>query len=175
MTDSENIPTTRSILVPSSLPVLALPTVVLPGTLVTLALDTDAVRLAVEAAAAGDGRVLLVAPTDATGRDDIGVVARVPSRGSLPSGQPAAIVQAEGRARILGRHASERGADHADVDLLHESRPTPRIEAAARELRVVLEEIAKLRQSRRLPEILRTVGEPGPLADAVVAWSEADL
>ncbi len=175
MTDSENIPTARSILVSSSLPVLALPTVVLPGTLVTLALDTDAVRLAVEAASAGDGRVLLVAPTDATGRDDIGVVARVPSRGSLPSGQPAAIVQAEGRARILGRHASERGADHADVDLLHEPRPTPRIEAAARELRVVLEEIAKLRQSRRLPEILRTVGEPGPLADAVVAWSEADL
>ncbi len=175
MTDSENIPTARSILVSSSLPVLALPTVVLPGTLVTLALDTDAVRLAVEAASARDGRVLLVAPTDATGRDDIGVVARVPSRGSLPSGQPAAIVQAEGRARILARHASERGADHADVDLLHEPRPTPRIEAAARELRVVLEEIAKLRQSRRLPEILRTVGEPGPLADAVVAWSEADL
>ncbi len=175
MTDSENSSTTRSTPVSSSLPVLALPTVVLPGTLVTLALDSDAVRLAVEAAAAGDGRVLLVAPADATGRDDVGVVARVPSRGSLPSGQPAAIVQAEGRARILARRASERGADHADVDLLHEPRPTPRIEAAARELRVVLEEIAKLRQSRRLPEILRTVGEPGPLADAVVAWSEADL
>ena len=175
MTDSENIPTTRSMLASSSLPVLALPTVVLPGTLVTLALDSDAIRLAVEAASSGDGRVLLVAPTDATGRHDVGVVARVPSRGSLPSGQPAAIVQAEGRARILARHASERGADHADVDVLHEPRPTPRIEAAARELRVVLEEIAKLRQSRRLPEILRTVGEPGPLADAVVAWSGADL
>ena len=36
---------------------------------------------------------------------------------------------------------------------------------------MVLEEIAKLRQSRRLPEILRTVGEPGALADAVVIGS----
>ena len=50
----------------------------------------------------------------------------------------------------------------------------PRVEAATRELRVVLEEIAKLRGSRRLPEILRTVADPGQLADAVTAWSEAD-
>jgi len=170
---------TRDVL---SLPVLPLPTVVLPGTLVTLALDNDPVRLAVEAAAAGDGRVLLVAPdavpggADAAraGSDDLGVVARVPSRGALPSGLPAAIVQAERRARILARHTGERGADHADVDVLTDARPTPRVEAATRELRVVLEEIAKLRQSRRLPEILRTVGEPGALADAVVTWAELD-
>ncbi len=166
-----------------SLPILPLPTVVLPGTLVTLALDNDAVRLAVEAAAGGDGRVLLVAPTG--GRTahlsaalataaHLGVVARVPSRGSLPTGQPAAIVQAEGRARILARHTSDRGADHADVEVLTDPRPTPRVEAIAREFRVVLEEIAKLRQSRRLPEILRTIAEPGALADAVVTWSEVD-
>jgi len=40
---------------------------------------------------------------------------------------------------------------------------------------VVLEEIAKLRGSRRLPEILRTVADPGQLADAVTTWGEADL
>ncbi len=166
-----------------SLPVLPLPTVVLPGTLVTLALDSDAVRLAVESAATGDGRVLLVAPSGGqaahpsaapTTASDLGVVARVPSRGSLPTGQPAAIVQAEGRARILARHTSDRGADHADVEVLTDPRSTPRVEAVARELRVVLEEIAKLRQSRRLPEILRTIAEPGALADAVVTWSEVD-
>ena len=172
----------RPVLTALSLPVLRLPTVVLPGTLVTLALDTEPVRLAVEAAASGDGRVLLLAPADdvSTGRSglgDLGVVARVPSRGSLPSGQPAAIVQTEGRARILARHTSERGADHADVEVLTDARPTPRVDAATRELRVVLEEIAKLRQSRRLPEILRSIGEPGPLADAVVTWSgvEGDM
>jgi ATP-dependent Lon protease len=170
--------------------------VVLPGTLVTLALDSEPVRLAVEAASSGDGRVLLVAPLVTTfGRADadrvgeagvggagpvelgaveLGVVARVPSRGAFPGGQPAAIVQAESRARIMARHSSERGADHADVEVLNDPRPTPRIEAATRELRVVLEEISKLRQSRRLPEILRTVSDPGALADAVVAWSEVD-
>ena len=58
--------------------------------------------------------------------------------------------------------------------MLADPRPTPRVDAATRELRVVLEEIAKLRGSRRLPEILRTVSEPGALADAVVAWSEIE-
>jgi ATP-dependent Lon protease len=37
----------------------------------------------------------------------------------------------------------------------------------------VLQNVAELRGSRRLPEILRTIAEPGPLADAVTAWSEA--
>ena len=152
------------------LPIVALPEVVLPGSLITMSLDDEAVRVAVDAALAADGRVLLVAPEVA----DIGVVARVPNVGNLPSGQPAAIVQAERRARIVARHTSERGADHAEVQLLAEPRPTPRVEAAVRELRVVLDEVAKLRQSRRLPEILRTVAEPGALADAVMVWSEAD-
>lgn len=151
------------------LPILPLPTVVLPGTVVTLTLESDAARRAVEAAQATDGRVLLVAAEVL----DLGVVARVPNAGSLPTGEPAAIVQAEVRARIVGRRASERGAEHAEVELVGDERPTPRVEAAARELRVVLEEVAKLRQSRRLPEILRTVAEPGPLVDAVTSWSEA--
>ena len=157
------------------LPILPLPTVVLPGTLITLALDHDEVRRAVEAALAGDGRVVLVAEADtvASAAGEIGVVARVPNAGNLPGGQPAAIVQAERRVRVLARHTSERGADHAEVEVITEPRPTPRVEAATRELRVVLEEIAKLRQSRRLPDILRTVAEPGALADAVVAWAEA--
>ncbi|HZX54858.1 MAG TPA: endopeptidase La, partial [Ilumatobacteraceae bacterium] len=84
-------------------------------------------------------------------------------------------VQAEVRARVISRHPSERGSDHVDVTILADVRPTPRVESATRELRVVLEEIAKLRGSRRLPEILRTIADPGQLADAVTTWSEADL
>jgi ATP-dependent Lon protease len=91
----------------------------------------------------------------------------------LPSGQQAAILQTEQRARVVTRHESERGATHAEVELLTDPRPTPRVEAAARELRVVLEEVAKLRGSRRLPEILRTIAEPGAIADAVTSWSDA--
>jgi ATP-dependent Lon protease len=172
MTDSgvQTAPPSPSTPATIVLPLLPLPTVVLPGTLFTFALDTDEVRLAVDAALAADGRVLLVSE-DAP---ELGVVARVPNTGSLPSGQPAAIVQAESRASIVARHTGGRGADHADVHVLTDPRPTPRVEAAARELRVVLDEVAKLRGSRRLPEILRTVPEPGALADAVVAWGEVE-
>ena len=151
------------------LPILRLPSVVLPGTVVTISLDHNDARVAVEAAGRGDGRLVLLADDG-----DIGVVARVPNTATLPSGEQAAIVQAERRARLVTVHASERGTDHADVELIADTRPTPRVEAATRELRVVLEEIAKLRQSRRLPEILRTVNEAGALADAVTTWSEAD-
>ncbi len=154
-----------------TLPLLAVPTVLLPGTVFTFALSSDAARAAVQAAEAGDGRVVL--HNEAAG--DIGVVARVPSAGAMPNGEMAAIVQAEARARIVARHRSERGSEHAEIELLVDARPSPRVDAAAREMRVVLEEIAKLRNSRRLPEILRSVAEPGPLADAVTTWSEADL
>ena len=106
---------------------------------------------------------------------DLGVVGAVPNTGALPGGQLAAIVQAEtprpGRAAPWSASAP---APFAEVELLADERPTPRVEAAARELRVVLEEIAKLRGSRRLPEILRTIAEPGALVDAVTAWSDAE-
>ena len=154
-----------------TLPVLPLPSVVLPGSVVTIALDLPEVRAAVEAAVHADGaRVVLTSPGDT----ELGVVARVPNTAMLPTGEQAAIVQAEQRVRLLATHSSDRGATHADVEFVVEPRPTPRVEAAARELRVVLEEIAKLRLSRRLPDILRTVVEPGALVDAVTAWAEAD-
>ncbi len=151
------------------LPVLRLPSVVLPGTVVTISLDQDEARVVVEAAGRGDGRLVLLADDG-----DIGVVARVPNTAILPNGQQAAIVQAERRVRVLAVVPSERGTDHAEVEPIADTRPSPRVEAATRELRVVLEEIAKLRQSRRLPEILRTITEAGALADAVTTWSEAD-
>ena len=154
-----------------TLPLLTVPTVVLPGTVFTFTLSSDAARAAVEAASAGDGRLVL--HNEAAG--DIGVVARVPNTGAMPNGEMAAIVQAEVRARIVARVPSERGSDHVEVELLSDARPSPRVEAATRELRVVLDEIAKLRNSRRLPEILRSIADPGQLADAVTTWSESDL
>ncbi|MGB8858361.1 MAG: LON peptidase substrate-binding domain-containing protein, partial [Ilumatobacteraceae bacterium] len=179
-TDTATAPTTPTV---TLLPVLRLPSVVLPGTVVTISLDHDQARAAVEAAGRGDGRVVLIADTGDTGDTGdttgdaagaIGVVARVPNTATLPNGEQAAIVQAERRARVVAVHSSERGAEHAGVELIADTRPSPRVDSAARELRVVLEEIAKLRQSRRLPEILRTIVEPGALADAVTTWSEAD-
>ena len=156
-----------------SLPVLSLPSaVLLPGIVVTITLDTDEARAAVGAAKLADGRLVVVPQLD--GRTSrVGVVAEVEQVGQLPAGGEAAIIRTLHRARLGAGQLSERGGLWLEVDPLTDARPAPRVEAQVRELRVLLEEIAALRRSRRLPEILRTVTEAGALADAVTAWSEA--
>ena len=152
------------------LPVASIPAVVLPGAVVTLTLASEELRSAVAAARrTSEARVVLHA-----GSGEIAVVAQVPDVGSLPSGDPAAVVRIEGRARIGALHQSERGATYADAELITDPRPTPRVEALGRELRGVLGVVAELRRSRRLPELLRTVTNPGALADGVATWAEFD-
>ena len=102
------------------------------------------------------------------------MLARVPDMGSLPTGEPVAIVQVETRARVVAIDRDERGADVAEYEVLRDPRPSPSIENVARELRAVLELIADLRRSRRLPELLRRNLDPGALADSVALWAEFD-
>ena len=152
------------------LPIADLPATVLPGAVITLALNTEPLRRAIESArSSSDGRVVL-----RSGDHPLGVVAQVPDIGALPTGEPVAIVRVEARARIQAVHASERGATYADVEVIRDPRSTPRVESLGRELRVVLEAIAELRRSRRLPELLRSAPEPGELADSVVMWADLD-
>jgi ATP-dependent Lon protease len=153
------------------LPLVHLPSTVLPGAIITLALDTEMLRLGVEAATKGsraDGRLVL------TGGDehDLGVVAHVPNIGNLPNGDPAAIIQIDGRIRVLARHDEAGQPTRADVELIVDPPSTASIDAATRELRATLELIAEVRRSRRLPEILRSTSAPGALADAVATWAE---
>ncbi len=153
------------------LPLAHLPAVVLPGATVTLTLATTELRRAVEAAVGrADGRIAL------TGGDehDIAVVARVPNVGNLPTGESAAIVQLERRARITSVETAPDGPTLATVEAVLDGVTSPRVEAATRELRATLELIAQLRNSRRLPELLRTVEAPGQLADAIALWAEFD-
>jgi ATP-dependent Lon protease len=146
--------------------------VLLPGTVATLTIDSDDAHLALVNAQAGDGRVVVVPQVD--GRlPRVGVIAHVEQSGQLPTGLEAAILRADQRAALGAEVVAERSGRWLEVDPLTESRPSPRVEALVRELRVVLEEVANLRRSRRLPEILRTTGDAGALADAVTAWSEA--
>jgi ATP-dependent Lon protease len=155
------------------IPVATLPAPILPGVTVTLTLEDTALRRAIDAAAGG--QVAFRVPRSDAGRpNEVVLLAHVPSTGTLPGGAQAAIVQVDSRARLAAVHSSERGADFADVDVITDPRPTPRIEASARELAATLQLIAELRRSRRLPEILRAGLEPGALADAAVAWAELD-
>src|SRR4051794_35854735 len=127
------------------IPLATLPAPVLPGVTITLTLEEQALRRAIDAAAGG--QVAFRVPrsnTEATG--EIVLVAHVPSTGSLPGGAPAAVVQVDSRARLVAIHPSERGADFADVDVIADPRPTPRTEASARELAATLQVIAELRR-----------------------------
>ena len=119
-----------------ALPVVTLPDgVVFPGTVATVALDSDDARAAVAAARAGDGRVLLVPQVD--GRTAVvGLVAQVENAGELPGGGLAAIVRGIQRARLGAAVVSERTGLWVQAEPVNDVRPTPRIEAAGRELRV---------------------------------------
>jgi ATP-dependent Lon protease len=155
------------------LPLAHLPAAVLPGATVTLTLASPELRRAFEAAGAegaGGGRILLTAGDE----HGVGVVARVPSVGDLPSGEAAAILQIQGRALVVATHTDDSRPPSADAELVVDPAPSATVAAAARELRATLELIAELRRSRRLPELLRTVSHPGALADAVALWAEFD-
>ena len=169
MTDSSTATSSGTTSSSTRLPLADLPATVLPGAVITLALVTDQLRRAVEGGAGDDRRILLRADDD-----QLAVIAQVPDIGSLPTGEPVAIVRVEARARIGAVHTSERGATYADAEILRDPRPTPRVEALARELRGVLEPIAQLRRSRRLPDLLRSGLEPGALADGVATWADFD-
>ena len=151
------------------LPIAHLPSAVLPGATVTLTLSTDELRRAVHAATDDFGGRLLLTGGDEQG---LGAVARVPNVGNLPTGEAAAIVRVEGRARISAVHSESGSASLADAELLIDGPTTSSTDAAVRELRATLELIAEKRNSRRLSELLRTVQDPGALADAVALWAE---
>ncbi|MGZ0192382.1 MAG: endopeptidase La [Acidimicrobiales bacterium] len=151
------------------LPIAHLPSAVLPGATVTLTLSTNELRRAVHAATDDFGGRLLLTGGDEQG---LGAVARVPNVGNLPTGEAAAIVRVEGRARISAVHSESGSASLADAELLIDGPTTSSTDAAVRELRATLELIAEKRNSRRLPELLRAVQDPGALADAVALWAE---
>ncbi len=169
MSEPTTIDTANETPTTTRLPLAHLPTVVLPGATVTLMLATDELRRAVEAAVAdADGRIALTGGEE----HELAVVARVPNVGSLPTGESAAIVQVERRARIESVETTPDGPPFATVEPVTDGAVSPRVEAAVRELRATLELIAQLRNSRRLPELLRTVDSPGQLADSVALWAE---
>jgi ATP-dependent Lon protease len=154
------------------LPVATIPAVVLPGATVTLQLSDPLLRAAVETAhAAAEGRIAFV--TESPSPETLGVVASVPDIGNLPGGAAVAIVQIEARARV--RFVDDEPSDRqpvAEVEVIVDPPATDRVQAAARELRALLELIAPMRRSRRLPEILNSIRRPGALADAVATWAE---
>jgi len=165
MSDARTTPSVTFPVVPLS------STVVLPGAVVTLAIDSADGRLAAQQARQGDGRVLLV-PQIGSRYARVGTVAHVENMGELPDGTVAAILRTVARA-VIGAGVAGDGL-WVNAEQVDDPAPTAAQRDAMHELRAVLEQIAEKRRSRRLPEILRTVHEPGALADAVTSWSDQE-
>jgi ATP-dependent Lon protease len=158
---------------PNTLPALPLPDgVVLPGMVVTVSAESDEAKAA--AAAAEEGRDLLLVPRIGERFATVGAVATVESTGVLPGGTLALVVRATGRAR-LGAGVVGTGAGlWVTAEPIEEQPPTEEARALGAELRATLAALFEELGERRVRGILRSVGpdDPGGLADLVGWWPD---
>lgn len=169
-------------------PVLPLPNgVVLPGQVVTIALESPEAQIAVAGALAHERRVLLVPRRD--GRySSVGVVGRIENSGELPNGTQAIVVRATRRARLGSAVASpvpSTGAA-AETEVLwleaipvHETTPADMGETARhtmretmREYRALVETMVERTQNTRVSVDLGVIDDPGQLVDTIAYWPE---
>lgn len=156
-----------------TLPLLPLTSgVVLPGMVLTLAVETDEARAAAEAAASSGDQLVLVPRID--GRyADVGVIAQIVERGDLPGGSPAIAVRGIARAAV-GAMISDKGAAlWVQAEPVPETPITPDIAGLAREYRAVVQNILISRGARRIADQLRDVSDPSLVAD--IAGYSPDL
>jgi ATP-dependent Lon protease len=148
-----------------TLPLLSLTSgVVLPGMVVTMALETEEARAAVAAARTSDGRLLLVPKLD--GRyARVGTISQIEETGQLPSGVAALVVQGQRRAAIGAGVPGTGDALWVQVEPVTEAPATPAAVESARQYRAVMENILELRGANRVVELLRSISDPSALAD----------
>jgi ATP-dependent Lon protease len=148
-----------------TLPLLTLTSgVVLPGMVFTLALETEQARVAVEAARAVGGRLVVVPQVE--GRyAGVGVIAEVIDEGELPGGPSAAVVQGVVRAEMGTAVPGTGQALWVQVEPVRSETPSETAVELAREYRAVLENILLTRGARRMAERLRAVHDPSEIAD----------
>src|SRR2546427_1877677 len=133
------------------LPLLPLTTgVVLPGMVVTVTLETDEARAAVNAARSADDTMLLV-PRSEDGRyARVGTVAKIEEMGRTPGGVQALVIRGLHRALIGSGIAGTGDATWVQIDPVEDHEPTERARVLAREYRATIENIV---ESRGVPQI----------------------
>lgn len=148
------------------LPVLPLDdVVVLPHMSVTLAVEGDGQKAAIEAARQGNRLVLLV-PRIEGKFGAVGTVARLGESAELPTGAEAFMIRGEYRARLGSGQADIGGALWVKADpILDPEPPTERSQELAREYRALLENLVESRGVPQVVQFLRAARTPGHLAD----------
>ena len=148
------------------LPILPLDdVVVLPHMTVTIAIDGDDQEGAVNAAAEGNNRLLLVPRVE--GRfASVGTVGRVQESGALPNGTKVAIVRGEGRAKVGAGQVGVGGALWVQIEPIQVADPaTPRAEELAGEYRALLENLLETRGVAEAIRFVRGARTPDHLTD----------
>jgi len=148
------------------LPVLPMDdVVVLPHMSVTLAVEGDDQKAAIEAARQGNRMILLVPRIDGK-FGAIGTAARLGESAELPTGAEAFMIRGEYRARLGGGQADVGGALFVKADpIVDPEPPTERSQELAREYRALLENLVESRGVPQVVQFLRAARTPGHLAD----------
>ncbi|MEX1279835.1 MAG: endopeptidase La [Acidimicrobiia bacterium] len=146
----------------ATLPVLPLRNgVIFPNMVVTVSIETDEARRAVEAAAATDGRLLLVPRPD--GRfADVGTIATIQEQ-RADGDQLRIVIAGESRARVGVGATGERDVLWVEAESVADD-PVAAPELVA-EFKAVVSAILDLRGAGGMVDRLLEGNEPGPLAD----------
>jgi ATP-dependent Lon protease len=138
--------------------------VVFPGMIVTLALETDEARAAVDAAGSAGGRLVLVPHIDRR-YSSIGVVAEIVQAGEAGGGTRVVVLRGERRVSIGAAAPTTGNALWVSVEAVAPEYRNEVVDELAREYRAVLESTLVSRGARQLAEQLRQVTDPGQTAD----------
>ena len=132
---------------------------------VTVAVQGEAQRAAIEAANQGNRLVLLV-PRIEGKFGSIGTVARVQESGKLPTGAEVSILTGQYRARLGAGQADVGGALWVQVDPApDDENPSEAVVELAREYRALVESLLEIRGASGAIQFLREARAPGHLAD----------
>jgi ATP-dependent Lon protease len=139
--------------------------VVLPHMTVTLAVEGDDQKAAIEAARQGNRQILLVPRVDGK-FGAIGTVGRLGDSAELPTGAEAFMIRGEYRARLGSGQADIAGALWVKADPITDPEPpSEKVQELAREYRAMLENIVESRGVPQVIQFLRAARTPGHLAD----------
>jgi ATP-dependent Lon protease len=148
------------------LPLLSLNNgVVLPNMVVTIPLDREEARAAVEAARAGDGLVLLVPRVE--GRyAGLGTVARVEDSRKLANGIEITVLQGQYRASVGSGAGGTGPALRVMAQPVTDVNPlTEHAHVLAREYKALIENLLDLRGASEAMQMVRSIDRPSQLAD----------
>jgi ATP-dependent Lon protease len=155
------------------LPVLPLTdSVVLPGMVVPIRLDQPEPRAAVDAAqngSEGERRILLVPRPDGH-YASVGTIAVLEQVGRMPTGEPAAVVRGEQRARIGSGVTGPGAALWVEATPIPDNTVNGRTEELAKEYKSLVVSLLQRRNAWQVIDSVQQITDPGQLADTA-GWS----